>query len=100
MRKFLFVSLIFVLSACQSGTPNVKEIDIYNSSADLIGTATLSEQGDSVQVKLKLKGLSTGFHGVHIHEFGNVKVQILRVLEIILILKEKTMGSCIPKALI
>jgi|SRR5699024_6877482 len=70
MRKLLFVSLIFVLSACQSGTPNVKEIDIYNSSADLIGTATLSEQSDGVQVKLKLKGLSPGFHGVHIHEFG------------------------------
>ncbi|MBU5467220.1 superoxide dismutase family protein [Virgibacillus sp. MSJ-26] len=71
MRRWLIsLILVLILSACQSGTPNVKEIDIYNSSADMIGTAKLSEQEGGVQVKLEVNGLSPGFHGVHIHEFG------------------------------
>src|SRR5690625_2445421 len=70
MRRWLIsLILILVLSACQSGTPSVKEIDIYNSSADMIGTAKRSEQEGGCYGKLEIKGLLSGFHGVHIHEF-------------------------------
>lgn len=68
--KRLLISLFLILSACQGGIPHVKEIDMYNSSGDMIGTATLSDQEDGVQIELELKGLSPGFHGAHIHEYG------------------------------
>ncbi|WP_373893156.1 superoxide dismutase family protein [Virgibacillus natechei] len=41
---------------------------MHNVSGDMIGTATMSEQPDGVQVELSLEGLDPGFHGIHVHE--------------------------------
>ncbi|MDY0408769.1 superoxide dismutase family protein [Virgibacillus soli] len=66
----MIVLLLFTLVACQQHTPNVKEIDMYNASGDKVGTAKLSSQPDGVKIKVKVEGLTPGFHGIHIHEYA------------------------------
>lgn len=68
--RYLVIFLAVILSACQSNTSSVKEVEMYNASGDMVGTATLSEQPDGVNIKLKMEGLSPGFHGAHIHEYA------------------------------
>lgn len=67
LLSYFFISLI-LFSAC-SNEVSEKKVDMYNSSGDMVGTATLSEQSDGVNIKLKLEGLSPGFHGIHVHEY-------------------------------
>lgn len=45
--------------------------DIMDPAGKIIGTATLSEQKEGVQVALKVSGLSPGEHGFHFHEKGS-----------------------------
>ncbi|WP_099160025.1 superoxide dismutase family protein [Virgibacillus ndiopensis] len=68
--RLLLIIAILLLSSCQSdGERTTRTIDMYNSSGDMIGTAALTEKPDGVQVKLKLEGLTPGFHGIHVHEY-------------------------------
>src|SRR5690625_665378 len=64
----LLLVFIFLLSACQQNG-NTRTIDMYNSSGDMNGTATFTEVEEGVKVKVKVDGLSQGYHGIHIHEF-------------------------------
>jgi|SRR5690625_598940 len=66
MRQFFILCLLFI-TACQ-GAHTTRTIDMYNSSGDMVGTATFAELPDGVEVSLELDGLSPGFHGVNIHE--------------------------------
>lgn len=67
--RFFVILLILFAGACQNtGVRSAQKVDMYNQSADLIGTAKLSEQSDGVNVKLKLEGLEPGLHGIHVHE--------------------------------
>lgn len=43
---------------------------MYNGDGDMVGTATLNEMPDGVQIKLKIEGLTPGLHGIHVHEFA------------------------------
>ena len=70
MRLIIFIIILF-LAGCQMDAETNRNVDIYNSDGDLIGTAGLSEQPDGVQIKLKLEGLAPGFHGIHVHEYPN-----------------------------
>src|SRR5699024_12504788 len=67
MRYLMIIFLIF-RSACQSERLGVMTVEIYNQSGDMVGTASLSEQAEGVNVKLKIEGLRPGFHGIHVHE--------------------------------
>lgn len=68
MYRLSFI-LIFFLSACiQSDNTTVKEIDMLDRAGDSLGTATLTEHPEGVQIKLELQGLEPGFHGIHVHE--------------------------------
>ncbi|PAV28755.1 superoxide dismutase [Virgibacillus profundi] len=69
MRPILLLLLILILSACQNESQTTRGVDMYNSSGDMVGTADLTEQPDGVQIKLKLEGLTPGFHGIHVHEY-------------------------------
>ena len=71
--RLLLILFIFLLVSCQSHSPSAKTIDMYNATGDMVGTAKLTEQPEGVKVKLKVEGLSPGFHGVHIHEFPKCK---------------------------
>ena len=68
MRIFIMMFLL-LLTACQMGSDTVKEIEMYNASGDMVGTATFTEQEDGVQIKVKVTGLTPGFHGIHVHEY-------------------------------
>lgn len=63
------IFILLLLSACKNANEAVREVDMYNQSGDLVGTATLSEQADGVNIDLKIEGMSQGFHGIHVHEF-------------------------------
>lgn len=63
------VSVLLLLSSCQSSKDAVGDVELYNIDGDSVGTATLTEQSGGVTIKLKAEGLSPGFHGVHVHEF-------------------------------
>ncbi|MEN2768340.1 superoxide dismutase family protein [Ornithinibacillus xuwenensis] len=63
------LSIVFLVS-CQSKAETSKSVDMYNASGDMVGTAQLLEQPDGVQIKLKLEGLTPGFHGIHVHEYA------------------------------
>ena len=68
MNKLFFV-LLFVLSACmQSDSDTVMEIEMRDAAGDSLGTATLTERPEGVQIKLALEGLAPGLHGIHVHE--------------------------------
>nr|WP_302328563.1 superoxide dismutase family protein [Salirhabdus salicampi] len=59
-----------MLSACNSGDQRSPlEIELYNPEGDSLGTATLSEQPDGVNIKLNVTGFEPGMHGIHIHEY-------------------------------
>lgn len=71
MRAFvIFLFFLFVIGGCQSDAKTAKKVNLYNTAKDLVGTADLSENPDGVKIKLKVEGLTPGFHGIHVHEFG------------------------------
>jgi superoxide dismutase, Cu-Zn family len=70
MRKSLiFLLAALLLSACQSKVVTSKKVDMYNASGDMVGNAELLEDANGVKIKLKLEGLTPGFHGIHVHEY-------------------------------
>ncbi|WP_085991487.1 superoxide dismutase family protein [Oceanobacillus senegalensis] len=73
MRLFLFVFSLLFLVACNGNGTNdetTRSVDMYNGDGDMVGSATLNEMPDGVQIKLKLEGLEPGYHGIHVHEYA------------------------------
>lgn len=71
MRCLLLFGMIIFLAACTGGEASkTREVEMYNGDGDKVGTATLGEMPDGVQIKLKIEGLSPGLHGIHVHEFA------------------------------
>ncbi|ARI76710.1 superoxide dismutase family protein [Halobacillus mangrovi] len=71
MRKWISFFLLSgaLLSGCTGDQRSPLDTSIYNQSNDKIGTASLTEKPDGVEVALKVEGLEPGVHAVHIHEF-------------------------------
>jgi len=68
---FIVITLALLVSCHWGDTPqNVKEVEMFHTNGDLLGTTTLTEHSEGVKIKLKLKGMSPGWHGIHIHEEG------------------------------
>lgn len=70
MRLFYVFSIVIFLCACYATDKGktALTVQLYNTTNDMVGTAKLSEHPDGVKMKLKLEGISPGYHGVHIHE--------------------------------
>lgn len=66
----LFLLILLLVAGCQSTVDTTKSVEMYNASGDMVGTAQLTESPDGLEVKLKLEGLTPGFHGVAVHEFA------------------------------
>lgn len=65
----LSIAIVFILAGCSGEERSPLNTSIYNADNDKIGTATLTEQPEGVEVQLKVEGLEPGMHAVHIHEF-------------------------------
>ncbi|HEY0092896.1 MAG TPA: superoxide dismutase family protein [Archangium sp.] len=67
MRKLLFVASGLVLVGCGQSRATA---ELMNTGGQKIGTATLVERGDSVELQVEVTGLEPGRHGIHFHEAG------------------------------
>ena len=72
VKRIGIICLLLCLAAC-SKTISAVNVNMYNADGDMIGTAALSEVKDAVKIKLKVEGIDTGFHGIHIHELPKCK---------------------------
>ncbi len=72
MRLTNIIMILIFLTSCHwlEKPETVREVQMYHSNGDLLGTITLMEQSEGVKLKLKLKGLTPGWHGIHIHDKG------------------------------
>ncbi|WP_062514166.1 superoxide dismutase family protein [Halobacillus sp. KGW1] len=70
VNKWIGTALLLILMAgCTGEERSPLDTSIYNAESDKIGTATLKETPEGVQVTLKVEGLEPGPHGLHVHEF-------------------------------
>jgi Cu-Zn family superoxide dismutase len=67
MRKILWVMGGLALAGCN---PSRATADLMNTTGQKVGTVTLEERGDSLELKVEVSGLAPGAHGIHFHEVG------------------------------
>ena len=70
--SMLSVCLLTVSAATAAKTPKPApiQVTIKTSDGQDAGTAKLTQKGKNVQVKLDLKNLPVGLHGIHVHAKG------------------------------
>ncbi|HEX5750530.1 MAG TPA: superoxide dismutase family protein [Archangium sp.] len=67
MRKLLWLAGGLALAGCGGERATA---DLMNASGEKIGTATLVERGDAVDLQVEATGLEPGLHGIHFHQVG------------------------------
>ncbi|WP_375767518.1 superoxide dismutase family protein [Archangium gephyra] len=67
MRKMLWVAGGLALAGCGQSRATA---ELMNTSGQKVGTVTLVERGDSVELQVEATGLEPGKHGIHFHQVG------------------------------
>lgn len=66
--------LIFTLGGCASaaggGGPATATGELLDAQGERVGTATLEQDGDEVDISVHVTNLAPGVHGIHLHETG------------------------------
>lgn len=67
MRKMLWVAGGLALAGCGQSRATA---ELVNSSGQKVGTVTLVQRGDAVELQVEATGLDPGAHGIHFHQVG------------------------------
>ncbi|MEQ6389809.1 superoxide dismutase family protein [Bacillaceae bacterium S4-13-58] len=67
IAPFLFGAIL--LAGCNTNQRSIADVELYNPSGDLLGTAKLKENPDGVEFDITVEGLEPGYHGIHVHEY-------------------------------
>jgi Cu-Zn family superoxide dismutase len=74
LMKYAFVALaatLFAGTATAADAPANQRIELKNSTGAAIGSALLTNAPKGVLLKVELKGVAPGWHGLHFHEKGD-----------------------------
>ena len=71
VSKFLLMAAFVLFTGCSLAAPESRAIaELKNKDGKIIGQAFFRERSDGVLVRMDVKGLTPGLHGVHIHSVG------------------------------
>ena len=62
---------LFAGTAIAADAPANQQIELKNSTGAVVGTATLVSAPKGVVMRVEVKGLAPGWHGLHFHEKGD-----------------------------
>ena len=69
-QSLAVLGLVFLLG-CSTATPGSRaSSELKDKDGKTVGQATFRETSDGVIVRLEVKGLTPGLHGVHVHAVG------------------------------
>ena len=68
---WITTACLIVGSATAMGQTAPVTVPMKDASGTDVGTVTITQQGDAVQMQVALKGLPAGDHGIHIHAVGS-----------------------------
>jgi Cu-Zn family superoxide dismutase len=67
----LIAAIALCASAAQAQAPASVTAELKNSTGQTVGSVTVTEAPKGVLLRVEAKGLSTGWHGLHLHEKGD-----------------------------
>ena len=74
LMKYAFVALaatLFAGTAIAADAPANQRIELKNSAGAAVGSATLTNAPKGVLMRIELKDVAPGWHGLHFHEKGD-----------------------------